>query len=580
MKRLNIAIFITIALLLASCEESGPTTEAVCGNNVCDPGETLTSCSADCSVMPNIVCGDNKCQGSENSVTCPNDCPVQPPTITCGNGKCETGEDSSNCPGDCPPSISAVCGNDECEGDETAASCPSDCTDQPLAVCGDGKCEADETFASCPKDCPEETTVSCGNGTCDTNENFTNCPADCPKPAVTVCGNNKCETGEDFSKCPNDCPISTPVAVCGNGTCESDESNVSCPADCKSALSKYSLSAFANKFISIFKPGSAKKLLLVSFMPDCSKSPQPSYWVTLNDGLDNALKKQINSLAVFNNELYAATNVGIFKFKDNKWSSTGVEQKIYLLFPAASSDLYAIGEVDTFKFTNGTWQSIIKTKHGKPTAMTEFDGQLLVSFNNVIAALYKNPEGTYEWATPDKFLDDDGDSVIISNATSFLPVKGGEEDLLIGTNTFVDHTNAVQLVKQPSGTFDVYDTTPFGTWDVKAQDFTVRKLLEIYGYYIAGTSNGVYSYSSATVNKKWQVITPLEGKALKDIIVQNSKLLATDGSGVYSLSLAGNVWKSSDLQFNSKSAAEKLQAFNSYLFVGTMTEGIQARCAP
>lgn len=44
----------------------------------------------------------------------------------CGNGICETGETHENCPEDCPDS-GPVCGNGVCEEGENAQNCPQDC---------------------------------------------------------------------------------------------------------------------------------------------------------------------------------------------------------------------------------------------------------------------------------------------------------------------------------------------------------------------------------------------------------------------------------------------------------------------
>ncbi|PIU58106.1 MAG: hypothetical protein COS89_02115, partial [Deltaproteobacteria bacterium CG07_land_8_20_14_0_80_38_7] len=63
----------------------------------------------------------------------------------CGDGVCQEGETSIVCPGDCQP----VCGDGLCNGDETTSICPGDC---PVS-CGDGLCNEDETAATCAADC-------------------------------------------------------------------------------------------------------------------------------------------------------------------------------------------------------------------------------------------------------------------------------------------------------------------------------------------------------------------------------------------------------------------------------------------
>ncbi len=81
--------------------------------------------------------------------------PGSPPAV-CGNSICEGGETCSNCPGDCscsPP----LCGNGSCAGTETCSSCSADCG--ACATCGNGVCAGGETCASCAADCG-----SCGGG--------------------------------------------------------------------------------------------------------------------------------------------------------------------------------------------------------------------------------------------------------------------------------------------------------------------------------------------------------------------------------------------------------------------------------
>lgn len=95
-------------------DDSIPAGDFVCGNDVCEDGETPHNCPADCSPSK---CGDDKCNGNETVDTCPMDCAV------CGDTICSTTEDVTSCPADC-----AVCGDSICSSTETATSCAQDCT--------------------------------------------------------------------------------------------------------------------------------------------------------------------------------------------------------------------------------------------------------------------------------------------------------------------------------------------------------------------------------------------------------------------------------------------------------------------
>ena len=81
---------------------------------------------------------------------------VTPPAV-CGNGICESGETTINCPQDCP----GYCGDGICNSYyENSTTCPEDCG--TLTYCGNGICEPEynETYWNCPQDCPPPTQVS------------------------------------------------------------------------------------------------------------------------------------------------------------------------------------------------------------------------------------------------------------------------------------------------------------------------------------------------------------------------------------------------------------------------------------
>jgi hypothetical protein len=60
--------------------------EAVCGNNVCEVGESCSICPQDCKCPNGYECVQGVCLAK----------------AVCGNGVCEKGENNANCPEDCP----------------------------------------------------------------------------------------------------------------------------------------------------------------------------------------------------------------------------------------------------------------------------------------------------------------------------------------------------------------------------------------------------------------------------------------------------------------------------------------------
>ncbi|MCK5511035.1 IPT/TIG domain-containing protein [Candidatus Parcubacteria bacterium] len=138
-----------------SLEKSGIPVTSDCGDSVCDAISECSNCGADCDLGD--CCGNGDCDTAigENEGNC-DDCngdpppPPPPPPVTCGNGVCDLGEDVVNCPADCGGG--AVCGDGVCDASECSA-CVADCS--PADCCPNGVCDAviGEDEGNCSDDC-------------------------------------------------------------------------------------------------------------------------------------------------------------------------------------------------------------------------------------------------------------------------------------------------------------------------------------------------------------------------------------------------------------------------------------------
>ena len=177
-----------------------------CGDDVCDTGETCSSCPAECG-----LCDGKKCSAQaecESGYCVNNYCRAS--SIYCGDNVCDTGESCSSCVSDCgnceepkKPNMSLCVSATECEGGYCVNG---KCLTSPTR-CMDGQCDSDkgETCALCPEDC------SCERGGCcsanSDNANFRGCVSQSTKKGSLVCCNEKYSYGECCSSA--DCSLDT-----------------------------------------------------------------------------------------------------------------------------------------------------------------------------------------------------------------------------------------------------------------------------------------------------------------------------------------------------------------------------------
>lgn len=121
--------------------------------------ECATGMETNPAVVGMVTCSSN--------AECPNPCPTSGPV--CGNGICESGETKTSCSKDCGTS-GPVCGNGTCESGETKTSCAKDCggttTGHPCdSACGGQASTGCYCDAECMKagDCCDATGKPAGN---------------------------------------------------------------------------------------------------------------------------------------------------------------------------------------------------------------------------------------------------------------------------------------------------------------------------------------------------------------------------------------------------------------------------------
>ena len=386
LNQVNIFILIialSVFVLLFGCPQTLP----VCGNGVCEIGETSQSCSIDCpseqktcsqqngyTCSVNEQCGTQFLQATDTTRCCQNQCTPSQDTCTtqgaiCRNQCLET-EQQDTLDQNCNVNGTKCCVPKENKCDNPNAICRNQCFGNEQADPSDAACNTGGTMCCIIKnesDFCENPAANCSVG-CTTNEILDatdpKCSiekfmgnASCCLPKGPVCGNGiiegseQCEYDSDCSErksCNDSCSCIPKIVVCGNNICEMGETSATCPRDCDTGGNIKDRSKYSAKEVFIVSDKNWSDVL--------SLTPIAAY--------DEEGQSYRHPLLIYHNETSSSfTSIDPLKLKVefSVFDSNGAElgdDKVWKLGYFAFFKLLAVGQKAQFNIS--VWPNVEK----------------------------------------------------------------------------------------------------------------------------------------------------------------------------------------------------------------------------